>query len=255
MAEEKGVRFCDACGVSLPDGQGRQVGRVLLCENCHTPAKPSPGDKDADAVKTPVSSGIMMLHILLGVVSGLWLAIVGEWGAIGLGILFVVLSPILIGIALMPGMLSAPAGMYCMGKGKTFGLYCVASLTTLYRLAVLTAWCCGILYLFVKDATPISLIPRLLWSYGIATGPWAYWASRDAASGYKTWGSTLATLFAEVAYIVIMLLLIVVPVSLLGAVKVFAGFMLVSFVVEVSVAHSEDRRMKRLAEQLPSLDE
>jgi len=45
-----------------------------------------------------------------------------------------------------------------------------------------------------------------------------------------------------------MLLLIVVPVSLFGAVKVFAGFMLVSFVVEVSVALSEDRRMKRLAE-------
>jgi len=133
MAEEKGVRFCDACGVSLPEGHGRQVGRVLLCENCHAQDTPAPGDKDADAVKTPLASAIMMLHILLGVISGLWLAIVGEWGAIGLGILFLVLSPILIGIALMPGMLSVPSGVYCMGKGKTFGLYCVASLTTLYR--------------------------------------------------------------------------------------------------------------------------
>ncbi|MBE3068857.1 MAG: hypothetical protein IMZ66_01335 [Planctomycetes bacterium] len=255
MAEEKGVRVCNACGVSLSDGQGRQIGRALLCDNCHTPAKPSPGYSAADALKASFSSPIMVLHILLGVVSGLWLAIVGEWGAIGLGILFVVLSPILIGVALLPMCLSTPAGMYCMARGKTLGVYCVASITTLYRLAVLMSWCCGILYLFVKDDTPVHLIPRLLWSYGIAIGPWAYWARQDAASGYVVYGYALATLFAEAAYIVIMLLLIVVPVSLLGAVKVFAGFMAASFVVEWILSCKELRRTVRVwVEALKSME-
>ena len=61
MAEENGVRFCDACGISLADGQGFQDRRALLCYNCYIKAAPSPGDKDAEAAKgdkpSPLATG------------------------------------------------------------------------------------------------------------------------------------------------------------------------------------------------------
>ena len=198
---------------------------------------------------------LLILNMLGGIVSGIWLAILGEWGAIGLGILFFFTATWLLGFALMPSLLFAAPAAYCEERGKTFGLFCLGALSSLYILALVTVWCCGILFLFVKDATASSLIPRLVWSYGVATGPWAYMASREQGPQGEGLESTLVTFLAALAYLVIMLLVIFTPITLLGAMKVFGGFMLVAFVLQMSWVVIIYKAQKRLAQQGDALDQ
>lgn len=203
---------------------------------------------------TALSIPLLILNMLGGIVSGIWLAILGEWGAVASGILSFFISTWLVVFALMPVMLFAAPASYCAQRGKTLGLVCFSALGSLYILALVTVWCCAMLFLFVQDATPSSLIPRLIWSYGVATTPWAYLASKEQAPQGKA-ASTFVTFLAELAYLVIMVLVIVTHVTLLGAIKVFGGFMLVGLVLQISVAVMMHKEQSRLAEQSAALDE
>lgn len=202
-----------------------------------------------------LSVPLMILNMLGGLVSGIWLAILGEWGAIGFGILLLFVSHWLLAFALMPSMPLYVLAAHCAGKGKTFGLFCFSALGSLYIYTLITVWCCGILYLFVKDATVSSLIPLLIWSYGAATGPWGYMAYKDRDSAGEFSGSAIATIVSQFAYIVLMLLVIFTPLTVLGAIKVFGGVMLVGLVVQMSVAVMFQKEQKRLVEQSSTLDE
>lgn len=176
-----------------------------------------------------------------GIVSGIWLAILGEWGTIGRGLLFFIISTFAISIILMPSMLLSAPAAYCAEKGKTFGMLCFGTLSNLYIVLVITAWCCGILFLFVRDAESSRLIPKLIWSYGVATGPWAYMASKE--QGGAGLSSTLSTLLAEVAYVVIVILIIFSSVTFIQALMIFAGFMLVSLVTQMTLAYLIQKEM------------
>jgi hypothetical protein len=196
-----------------------------------------------------LSVPLMILNMLGGLVSGIWLAILGDWSAIGYGIFSFILSSWLLSFAIAPSMLLVVAATYFLEKGKTFWFTCFGALSGGYVLALVTVWCCGILYLFMHGTNTSSFIPRLIWSYGVAIGPWAYMASKDQGPGNQGFASSLATFLAELAYITIMLLVIFSPITLLGAVKVFGGFMLVGLVVQMSLAVLIQNERKKFAEQ------
>jgi len=202
-----------------------------------------------------LSIPLIILNMLGGVVSGLWLAILGEWGVIGRGLLFFFTSTFLIGFALMPSLLLVAPAAYFMERGKSIGLILFGGLSSVYTLGLVTVWCCGILYLFVKDATAASLIPRLIWSYGVATGPWAYMASKEQTNDGGGFASAMSTFLAQVAYIVIMIVIIFFPISLLGAVKIFAAFMLVGLVLQMTFAVLMQLEQKRFAAQATDFEE
>jgi len=168
---------------------------------------------------------------------------------------FFFISTIGLSIVLLPSMLLSAPAVYCAEKGKTFGMVCFTALSNLYVIAVITLWCCGVLYIFAKDATSSSLIPRLIWSYGVAIGPWAYMASKDQGGAEdEGFGSTLATFLAELAYVVIILMVIFSPVTLLQALKVFAGFMLVGLVIQIVMAYLIQKETKESARQWDGAD-
>ena len=48
-----------------------------------------------------------LINMLGGIVSGIWLAILGEWGIIGYGIAALFVSGIGLGLAMVPGLLLA----------------------------------------------------------------------------------------------------------------------------------------------------
>ena len=54
---------------------------------------------------TALGIPLAILNMLGGVVSGIWLALLGEWGSIGYGVLAMVFSGFVLGIALMPSLL------------------------------------------------------------------------------------------------------------------------------------------------------
>jgi hypothetical protein len=196
---------------------------------------------------TALSVPLMILNVLGGIVSGIWLAVLRDWHAVWLGIVFFFVSSLILGFALMPSILLAAPAAYFAERGKTIGLVFFGGLSSLYTLALITVWCCGVLVLFVKDATHATIIPRLIWSYGVAIGPLTYMASKDQGEGTEGFGSNLATFLAELAYFIVMLSVIFLPISLLGVVKVFGSFMLVGLVIQTIVAVYIQREQSRLA--------
>lgn len=185
---------------------------------------------------TALGVPLMILNMLGGIVSGIWLAFLKDWSTIGIGVASFFVSTMILGFVLMPSMLLAAPAVYFAEKGKTIGLVCFAALDSLYTSAVVTIWCCGVLFLFVKDATASNIIPRLIWSYGVATGPWVYMASKDQGAGSEGFASSIFTFVAQLAYLVIMVLVLVTPTTLIGAIKVFATFMVVGLVVQITAA-------------------
>jgi hypothetical protein len=184
---------------------------------------------------TVLAIPLMVLNMLGGIASGIWLAIIGEWGAIGWGIAALLGSTMVLGFALMPSVLLAAPAVYYAEKGNTLGILFFAALSNAYVIAIVTVWCCGVLYFFVKDATSSTLIPTLIWSYGVATGPWAYMASKDQQTGDLS-GSAIATFFAELAYVGIMIAMLLSVATVIQTIMIFAGIMFVGMLIQISIA-------------------
>jgi hypothetical protein len=178
---------------------------------------------------------LAILNLLGGIVSGIWLVVQHDWGTVVAGIALFFCSTWILAIALLPSVLLAVPAAYLADKGKTLGVIFFGGLSSLYVLALLSVWCCGMLFLFTVHATSANLIPRLIWSSGVATGPWAYMASKDQGGDGQGFGSTMSVFFAEVAYVVVMLVTIFAGVTLLEALAIFGGFMLFTLLLQTFV--------------------
>lgn len=196
-----------------------------------------------------LSIPLMILNMLGGIVSGVWLAILGDWRALGIGVACFLVSSGFLGFALLPSFLLAAPAAYCAEKGRAFGLIFFCALSSIYTLGLITAWCCGVLFLFMQDATASNLIPRLIWSYGVATGPWAYMASKDQGREGEGSASAMATFLAEAAYMVVAFLILFSELSWIGAIKVFGGFMAVGFILQLTVVVTSQKYGRGIAEQ------
>lgn len=184
---------------------------------------------------TAFSIPLMVLNVLGGITSGVWLVVLRDWNTLGLGVGLFIGSTLILGFALMPSMLLAAPAAYFAERGKTIGLVLFGALGSLYTLALITVWCCGALFLFVKDASAASLIPRLIWSYGVATGPWASMALKEEGPEDQGSAATFAAFLAQPAYLVIMLLVIFSSITWIGALRVFGAFMLIALAIQMAV--------------------
>lgn len=158
-------------------------------------------------ILTFLSLPFAVLNFFGGIVSGIWLAILGNWGTIALGFIAMIISGFLLTLILMPYMFIAAPSIYFAKKGTMFLSYIFSLLGTAYIVAVMTIWCGGILLFFVNRATDKSLIPVLIWSYGVALGPWQWMAQKDAQAGSGQ-ASTIITIFAQLGYVLTILMVI-----------------------------------------------
>lgn len=176
-----------------------------------------------------------LINTFGGIGAGIWLAILGEWGIIGYGIAAIIVSGIGLGIAMMPGVLFALPAATLYEKGNRFGFYFFGFLSAFYTIAVITVWCIAVLYFFVKQANPDSLIPILLWSYGVATAPIAWLAQKEMQGGGNQY-SMISTFFAEVAYIIVILSILLFRVSLVDVLILFGIVMFFGLVLQFRMA-------------------
>ena len=195
-----------------------------------------------------LSFPLLILNTLGGIVSGIWLAVLGEWRVIGLGVGFFVFSTIVLSFALLPSILLAGPAAYFAEKKKLVGFVFFGALSNLYTIALITLWCCSVLFIFVRGATSVDVIPRLVWSYGVAIGPWAYMASKEQGAERDGLGSAFTTFVAELAYILVMLLAVFSSISLFGTIKVFAAVMLVGFTFQIVTAVQAQQEQTSLDE-------
>jgi len=156
------------------------------------------------------------------IVSAVWLAVLGEWRAIGVGVVGFFVSGWLLSAVIGPGLLlfGDPAGR-CARKGNRAGFVLFGILTVLYEVAYMTAWCMTVLYVFGQMAHGKSLFPMMIWSYAVATGPFAFFARQDKEAGANP-TSELAALTSEVAYIVLVLIVLSGGASMLTLLTTFA---------------------------------
>jgi hypothetical protein len=117
---------------------------------------------------------------------------------------------------------AAPAAM-AMERGKKLIGALLGSLSVLYTVALITIWCIWVMWLFVSSASESSLVPLLVWSYGVALGPWMWLAQKDQQGGGNEF-STLTTFFAQAAYILGMIMFFFG--ATLGAIAILFGIIM-----------------------------
>jgi hypothetical protein len=186
---------------------------------------------------TAVSVPLMILNVFGGIVAGIWLAILGKWGVIGWGIAAMIFGPWIVSLGMLPGLLFAGPAVLLEKRLKA-SLYFFAFLGSIYTAAVLVVWCMGVLWFFVTKAEAHSigsLVPVLLWAYGIATGTLSYLAQKDAQGGSGA-GALVATFFAQLGFVIVVIAGPLLRLSLLEASIVFAAVMAIGICVQLYVA-------------------
>jgi hypothetical protein len=172
-----------------------------------------------------------ILNALGGAIAFVWLMVLGEWGIIGLGVLALVVSSFGLSIAMMPGMLFSVPAIALHNKGNRLGFYTLGFLSALYTMFVLTAWCVFAMYLLAHHADSSSLIPALLWSYGVATAP-IIWLARKELRESGNEHSALTAIFVQFAYVLAILAVLLFGVSFTGVWVIFGIIMFICLLME-----------------------
>lgn len=143
-----------------------------------------------------------VLNAFGGLIAGIWLAILGEWSAIFLGLAILFAGAIAASLLLLPGLALGGLGAMAMARGSKLVGWLFIVLASPWTYLAIIAWEVVIFSLFSKRFTDHNIIPMWLWSYGAATGVWSYMASKEERSGGGG-SASLAAFAAQVAYIVL----------------------------------------------------
>jgi hypothetical protein len=135
---------------------------------------------------------IAILNFAGGIVGGIWLAVLGQWSLLGVGLGAAIASTMILGLILMPGMLFAAPAAAAIDKGHYFIGTLSGIIALLWTNVVVVAWCVVTFFYCFEQSKSGSILPYLLWAYSVATGPWTYMASREAQADPNSPSSTTA---------------------------------------------------------------
>ena len=175
---------------------------------------------------------LMILNMLGGIVSAVWLLILGEWRLILGGLLILFAGNFCLMIALLPSVLLGAPALYLAKKEKWTIANILMLPSILYTNAVMTAWCGIVFYFYTLGPTLSDLIPRMIWSYGIATGTLSYLAMKGPSDENAPSGPTVAVLFAQIGYVFGMLVVKSRGNNFQSFAMTFEAFMLVAVLVQ-----------------------
>jgi len=145
---------------------------------------------------------LLIINASAGVVSFVWLIILGQWWAIGLGFGAIAAPFILILLAIPGSYLSVPALAY-MDKAKPQAAFMLILAARLYEWVVFTGWFALVFIVFLSRTLTENYLALLLWAYSMALAPWLYMAHslrRREMGGDST---RIYILSAHVAYLAV----------------------------------------------------
>jgi hypothetical protein len=146
---------------------------------------------------------LMLLNLLGGVVAGIWLAFLGQWSTIFLGLAISISGAFLVSLLLLPGIGLAGLGSVAFGRGNKVAGSLLVILSAPWTPLVILVWEVAIFLVFGRRApTPNLAIPVWLWSYGAATGVWSFLASKEQQTGDGDMAA-FGAFAAQVAYLVL----------------------------------------------------
>ena len=154
----------------------------------------------------------------------------GEWRTILTGVLALLFSWLILGIGMMPSACLPFIAVYFAERFRPL-MYLFSLLNQLYVIALMSAWCILVFEYFMVRATPDSLIPTLIWSFGVATGPWGWMASKEESGTAGATTSTVIAIFGQLGYVAITVMLLTLPVNLLDLLVAFVLVMLIGSII------------------------
>jgi hypothetical protein len=187
----------------------------------------------------------LILNFFGGVVGGIWLAVLGEWRLLGIGIAYMICGAFLAGILMLPGMIFAGPAALAAQRQKFFLTAILGVPAIAWTFAVMTGTCALIFGTLVShvEGTPI---PYILWAYAVALAPWSYMASVETRSGNDA--ANVLLFFCQLGTISMMVAIYVdqYEPDFWRLVWWFVPFSILGLTVQLLIAVVEGRAAKRL---------
>jgi hypothetical protein len=148
-----------------------------------------------------------------------WLAILGKWGLLGIGIVSTFISAAGLALVLIPGTLAAMMALPFLDRplwSLVLWLLGFPFILTgsIYTAVVIGAWCLSVITVCVTTAGEGAMLPALLWAYGVAVAPLSYLTLSRGPNKDTSTGNVLMTCFAQFSML------------LMGIISLFGGFFL-----------------------------
>jgi hypothetical protein len=168
-----------------------------------------------------LSLPIIIFNWLGGVVAGIWLAILGKWSIIIYGLIAAFTAHFLLGFVLMLGLIFGAPAIYFVNKNYKIPAMFFGFLSLVVTIGIISFWCLAVFFQFMKNAEINSWVPLAIWSYGVATIPLQYLASKEKDNEYTA--STV--FFTQLAYFIMLLSLILLDLTLRTSIIIFLVIM------------------------------
>lgn len=152
------------------------------------------------ALMALITVPLAVLNMFGGIISGIWLMVLGHWGQFALGIAILVGGSTLLGLVTMPSFPLQIGGATLMKQGKAISGSLLMLLAGLWTYFVIYIWC-GVTFSTMAGGADGHMIPSALWGYANAVGPWSYMASKG---GKEETGSTVALFAAQLGCVSMM---------------------------------------------------
>ncbi len=191
-----------------------------------------------------ISFPLMIFNNLGGIIAGIWLLILGEWKFVIFGLIAAFSGSFILGFALMIPMIFAMPSMFFIERNNKIIGYIFGFFSMLTTNAIIFFWCIISFWICYSKSTPESIIPALIWSYGVAVFPLQSLADKEKENEF----TILTTLFVQIAYIVMLILLLLFNTTFLTGFIVFGSFLIATMLMQGILAIYEERRPKWMRE-------
>jgi len=179
---------------------------------------------------------VMLLNFFGGIIGGVWLMVLGEWGAIGTALGAAIFGTIFCGFLLMPGLLFSAPGVALYERRGVLRLisYPLLFLGFLWTFIVMSIWALGMFHTFLAKSDSTSLAPMMLVAFAAATGPWSYMAQQEAKGGNEY--SSITAMFLSLASGVTLFLLAFTDTDTFDVFGIFLLIMGIVFFIQLFIA-------------------
>ena len=146
-----------------------------------------------------ITIGLIIVNTLGGLVAGIWLAVLGKWMAILLGLAMALAMPSLWMILTMPTMLLAGVEQNKIEQNqlRRHSILLVAA-GSIYTTSLICGWVLLVFWLFSKRVGDHSPIPFLLWAYSTSMAPLAYMSTKSKDGNWAESVGFLAAIITSV---------------------------------------------------------
>ncbi len=173
-----------------------------------------------------------------GVLGGaIWLAILGKWSLLGIGVACMFLSGLGLRVALIPGTLIGMIATPFFGRRFWFLGFPFILAGSIYSNAIIGIWCLLVVAFFVDHAGADATVPALLWAYGVAIAPLSYMTAKDSsASDGAGFGDVLITFCSQIAVVAMGVVVLTKGSDLHALIEACAGTMIIATVLHAIAA-------------------